>query len=238
MSFFKEGRASRSVRFTRSHAIVRLRRELEARAFPRFEMALIVGLTGAVGFLFSFMLMHLGLNSMALRYPLALMFAYGFFLFALWLWLRARESDFSDLLDPELIEARLPLDASSNTGSADAFDGLAQVAAESDELAVPLIALFVTIGAALASLYVVYLAPLLFAELIFDGVLAYTLFRHLRSVDQAHWLQTALRRTALPFLVTALVLCAGGALLGHSAPGARTLLEALEYKEVSRSPNR
>jgi hypothetical protein len=44
---------------------------------------------------------------------------------------------------------------------------------DADELAIPLIALVLAIGLALASLYVVYMAPVLFAERLFDGVLSY-----------------------------------------------------------------
>ncbi|TCO96867.1 hypothetical protein EV684_1284 [Rubrivivax gelatinosus] len=44
-------------------------------------MALLVALTGGFGLLASFTLLRLGLDSMALRYPLALAFAYLFFLF-------------------------------------------------------------------------------------------------------------------------------------------------------------
>lgn len=65
---------------TRSHAILRLRRRLEHDSFPRVQMSMIVGLTGAAGLLFSFVLLQLGVTSMALRYPLALLLAYGVFL--------------------------------------------------------------------------------------------------------------------------------------------------------------
>ncbi len=40
---------------------------------PRFQMSIIVLVTGAVGFLFSYLLLRLGLDAMALRYPLAVL---------------------------------------------------------------------------------------------------------------------------------------------------------------------
>jgi hypothetical protein len=39
---------------TRSHAILRIKGRLEQGSFPRIQMSLIVGLTGAAGLLFSF----------------------------------------------------------------------------------------------------------------------------------------------------------------------------------------
>jgi hypothetical protein len=77
----------RRLHLTRSHAILRLKRRLEQDAFPRIQMSLIVGLTGAAGLLFSFLMLEAGMTSMALRYPLALLAAYGVFLLLLWLWL-------------------------------------------------------------------------------------------------------------------------------------------------------
>jgi hypothetical protein len=49
-------------------------------------MAVILFITGAVGFLASFCLLQLGLSQMVYRYPLAVLLAYGAFLFLLWRW--------------------------------------------------------------------------------------------------------------------------------------------------------
>ena len=60
----------------------------------------------------------------------------------------------------------------------------------------------------LSSLWVVYSAPVLFAELLVDGVLAASLYRRLRGLESQHWLETALKRTVWPFVVTCLFLVA------------------------------
>jgi hypothetical protein len=73
------------------------------------------------------------------------------------------------------------------------------------------------------------MAPALFAELLFDGVLSVVLYRHLRG-DPQHWLQTAVKRTALPFALTALFLALVGAGLSAYAPGARTLGDAIHQQ--------
>jgi hypothetical protein len=78
----------------------------------------------------------------------------------------------------------------------------------------------------LASVYVVWLAPSLLAELLLDGALSYTLYRHLRrdALGQPrHWVQTALRRTVWPFVAVAVFLAAVGAALQLCAPEAHTL---------------
>lgn len=254
---------ARNIRITRSLAIVRLQRQLERKSYPRLQMGFIVALTGAAGWLCSFLLLHTGVNSMALRYPLALGGAYVAFLFLLWVWLRTSASDYADLPDltdlvPRGSGGPLPsmasggggdfggggasgsfggptwddaaMEAPSEPGVLSAVGDAAGSSFDADELAIPLIAIALAVGLALASLYVVYLAPALFAELLFDGVLSYTLYRRLRTADSQHWLGTAFRRTVLPFGLTAVFLVAVGAALGAYAPGAHSLSEAFHYQ--------
>lgn len=102
-------------------------------------------------------------------------------------------------------------------------------AGDADELAIPIMAIVFALGMAVASLYVVYLAPTLFAELLVDGVLSYTLYRHLHKVETHFWLSTAFKRTVLPFLLTALFLSIMGAVMAHYAPGAKSIGEVIHY---------
>ena len=76
------------LRLTRAGAILHLQKRLEAQSYPRIQMGLIVAITGASGLLASFLLLLAGVTSMTLRYPLALLVAYGVFLLMLWAWLR------------------------------------------------------------------------------------------------------------------------------------------------------
>ncbi|WP_428415704.1 hypothetical protein [Methylibium sp.] len=116
-----------------------------------------------------------------------------------------------------------PPSSSSSSSIGDAVGSF-----DADELAIPLIAVALAVGLALASLYVVYVAPVLFAELLLDGALSYTLYRRLRAGDDSpHWFTTALRRTALPFALTGVFLAVVGLALSAYAPGARSLGEAL-----------
>lgn len=248
----------RHIRLTRSLAIVRLQRQLEHDTYPRLQMGLIVALTGVAGWLLSVLLLALGMDQMALRYPAALVGGYLVFLGLLWLWLLTKAQDYELL--PDMVDLALPRGGHCGAGEAPLPSGgggdfagggasghfetstalpadepgvLSSVGdavgsvGDADELAIPLLAIALAIGLAFASLYVVYLAPALFAELLFDGVLSYTLYRRLRNTDSSHWLSTAFRRTVLPFALTAVFVALVGAGLAAYAPGAQTLGQAL-----------
>ena len=94
----------------------------------------------------------------------------------------------------------------------------------------PVIAVALAIGLAIASLYVIYIAPILFAEVLVDGALSYALYRRLRGEQEsAHWLVTACRRTVLPFGATAIFLALTGVAMSAYAPGARSIGEVVHH---------
>ncbi len=92
-------------------------------------------------------------------------------------------------------------------------------------LALALLTLLVMILFACVS--VIYSAPTLFAELLVDGVMSVTLYRRLRQSSQRHWLNSAVRSTALPFAVAAALLMCAAFVMTHFVPDARTLGEGL-----------
>lgn len=96
-------------------------------------------------------------------------------------------------------------------------------AEDSGDFAIMLIIILVVAAVLLSSLFVIYSAPALFAELIVDGLLSASLVRKLRGVETRHWLGTALRKTALPFFLTAVVVCASGWALSRLVPGAHSI---------------
>lgn len=71
---------------SRLEHIARLRVRLERAHWPRFQMLLIVALTGGIGFLASYLLRDAGMVAMWQRYPAAVGIAYVAFLILLWLW--------------------------------------------------------------------------------------------------------------------------------------------------------
>ena len=90
-----------------------------------------------------------------------------------------------------------------------------------------LIGITVVLLTACASLYVVYLAPTLFAELIVDGLLVGGVYSRLRHFERRHWLSSAIRTTWLPATLTALAFAVAGYLLQTQVPDARSFAEAL-----------
>jgi hypothetical protein len=235
----------------RRRLVQRLRARLQRAALPRLQMLLLVSLTGGAGFLASFTLLQAGVVSMWLRYLLAVTVAYGVFLLLLWLWMRTRADEYTDLgdLGDLLPDAELPSSvgpacsaggefggggASSSWEGAGAPDNLGEdslgsvgdalgSAADADEVALPLLLLLALVAAVFCSLWVVYTAPVLFAELLVDGVLAATLYRRLRRVETRHWLSTALRHTWWPFLLTALLAAGAGKAMTMHAPQANSI---------------
>jgi hypothetical protein len=96
-----------------------------------------------------------------------------------------------------------------------------------------LLALALVVAGVCASLYVVYAAPLLLAEVLVEGVLLSGLYRGMKRArrGEGDWLGAALRRTWLPVLLTVLTFTAAGYLLQRAAPRARSIGEA--WKMVS-----
>lgn len=251
----------RSLRLTRTNAVLRIKRHLERDSFPRIQMSLIVGLTGASGLLSSYLMLQAGVTSMALRYPLALVLAYGFFLFLLWLWLRTKVEDYdaSDVVDfipsPGSADCSVPFQGGGGNfgggGSSASFDDVAALnpvdpdlgsslgdavgsVGDAEELAIPLIVLIFVVGLALASFYVIYAAPMLFAELLVDGTLSYALYRKIKGAEPQHWLASAVRRTALPFLLTGIFVAVIGAGLAVYAPEAHSIGQALRLASTEK----
>jgi hypothetical protein len=241
----------------RHREISRARLRIERDGFPRLQMFFLVSLTGAAGFLASFTLLHAGVDAMWLRYPSAVGFAYLVFLFLLWLWLRTSGKDYVDFADPSIIPSGRGSSAAahestfsgkggtadgggasgwfetmeeSGTASEDIADPVGEAlgsAAQAEEFAIPLVAIVLIAAVAFSSLFVVYSAPLLFAELLVDGVLAASLYRRLRGIEQRHWLTTAVRRTFMPFFLTACFMLAAGWGMTMVAPGANSIGKVL-----------
>lgn len=248
----------------RPHLVTRIRARLEHDGFPRLQMFLLVSLTGAAGFLASFILLHSGMSHMGLRYFLAFGCAYIAFLGLLWLWLRTRAEDYGDLPDLSSFSSSGnghcdashfsggggsgggggasgsfdidPVGASSDAAShstSKALDSVAEVMGGANELALPLVIVVAMVAFVailiLSSLWIVYGAPVLFAELLVDSLLAAGLYRRLRGLDSQHWIMTAMKRTAWPFVLTALSVSLIGWGMQKYAPEAHSLAEVVAY---------
>jgi len=233
-------------RLTRATAVARMRARLLRDGFPRVQMFILVSLTGLAGFGASAGMLAAGIDTMGLRYLLAMGIAYIVFLLLLWVWLRTSASDYLDGIDPGGFEgggSGGPIGhidggggtfdgggASANVDAGPVDDGIGAVVdkplaaiGHAEEGAIPLAVILLALGIVLSSLFVIWSAPLLFAEILVDALLATGLYRRLRRLDARHWMGSALRRTWIPFVLTTLVVAGAGWTMQAHAPEARSL---------------
>lgn len=212
----------------REREVSRIRARLLRIGFPRLRMLVLILLTGGAGLLASYLMLRAGLLSMPLRYPLALLAAYGVFLLLVRWFVRHAEPDLPDIPvsanRPQSCGRSEAVDSAHGGSGGSWLDGLDAA----DELLLPLLFVIALVAVAFASLWVVVSAPTLFAELAIDGALSAGLYRRLRKIETRHWLDTAVRRTIGPFAATALALVLFALAAQHYRPHARSIGEVLE----------
>ena len=236
----------------RARRIQIVKQRLLRRGMPRLQVSAILLFTGLAGFLTSFLLLQVGLSRMWLRYPMAAIVAYCVFLLILYLWLWLRrggklDPNF-DAPGLELIPDAIPAGSESfKFGGGGDFGGAgaggswgesasaaARVSADSVSdasgfdvdldagwpVALAIVAL---LGGLVASLYIIYIAPALLAEIIVDGILMVGIYKRLKKVERRHWLQGALRQTVVPAIVVVTFLTIAGYAMQKAAPGAQSI---------------
>ena len=262
----------RSAHDARLHAIEAAQQRMRG-SYPRLQMTLIVALTGASGLLSSFLMLRGGLDTMALRYPLAVVVSYGMFLLLLWAWLRTTSREWIDVPDIALptggfggpggaIDVPAPFGGAGGDfgggGASGSFDGVAEVddafskplssagdaaakvadGLDLDEGGLPVIAVILIVSLAMvlaaAAFYVIYVAPVLLAEVVVDGALTYALHRRVRVDESRNWLVAACRRTLVPFVATAILVAIVGSAMSFYAPGARSVGEVVRYQPPAK----
>jgi FtsH-binding integral membrane protein len=235
----------------RQTEIDRVGERLLRHGYPRLEMAFLVLVTGLAGFLASFALLHAGVQLMMLRYPLAVGVAFIALLLQLWLWLKLRHRGRHDLAESVDIPGGSIDLSPGDCGRGGTFDGggasgnfdlpggdllsrPVEAAANAEEAAIPLFALIgiaaVALSMVLLAFSLVSTAPFLFAELLVDGAMSATLYRRLRHLPQRHWTQAVVRRTVVPFVLSAVLLAVAGFAMGMAVPGAHTFGEFLHLR--------
>lgn len=190
--------------------------------------------TSLAGFFTSFLLLQWGVSSMTLRYPMAIAVAYSVFLLLLRVWLRLKESGISSGLDFDIPINFDSSDSTCENGSLDlsgdsVFDG-GDFDFDPEELWLLILAVAAIIGGLLAAVYIIYIAPILLAEILVDGVLVAGLYKSLKGVEQTHWLQTAVRRTIIPAVLAALFLTVAGFAMQRAVPKAHSIGEIWNYE--------
>jgi hypothetical protein len=204
------------------------------------------------GFLTSFSLLHLGVSRMWLRYPIAILVAYGVFfvLLSLWLFLQRHSLDDTDLSVLDFIPPNnsgpqeIPHFGGGNAGGGGAGGSWGQSVSSSTtpsngcsssisadvgfdldfgDGCLLVIAGLAIVAGLVASLYVIYIAPALLAEILVDGALVAGLYRRVKHIEPGNWLQTAFRRTFVPALLSAVFFTVAGVALQKAVPTAQSI---------------
>ena len=76
-----------------------------------------------------------------------------------------------------------------------------------------------------AIIYVVWIAPILFAELLVDAAVVGSLYRPVKNIERSHWLLTALKKTGIPALVVLILFAIAGFIMQAAVPEAVTIGE-------------
>jgi hypothetical protein len=58
----------------------------------------------------------------------------------------------------------------------------------------------------------------------------YALYRKIKGADSPHWLGSAVRRTALPFLLTGVFISITGVTMAACAPGAHSIGQIMQHR--------
>jgi hypothetical protein len=232
----------------RSRLVRVVRRRLLAVGLPRLEMALVAALTGAAGFVASAGLLAAGVDRMPVRYGLAVVVAYLvlFLVLRAWIlaWKRGMRDDLSvlDLQDVEFPDAGFEGGGGSfgGGGASSAFGppqrsetAVPDIDLDPGEGIVIAVVLALVASVLVASLWMVWTAPTLFAEVLVDAGISVGLYRRFRRAAEGSWLLTAFRHTAVPFAVVLVVFVLGGAYLQSKFPEARSLGDVVE---AARAP--
>ena len=234
MSPIAQPASTRQVRFpTREKLVEKAKARL---AMPRVQMMLLLAATGGAGFLASYGLLQLGVDRMALRYPLAVGIAYLVFFLLLRLWLALPRDTVEYGLDGLDLAADVGHAGLDTLGAAGRPSTPMPVASSSKgssslDVGVPDLdeGIFLIVLAAVAAVvlgavfYVVYLAPLLLAEVLVDGLLLVGFYKKLKGPEPEHWALCAVRRTWIPALIVAVTFFFAGVVFESLAPEARSI---------------
>lgn len=232
----------------------RFKRTLKERLSLRLHMFFLLMGVLSVAALLGYALYHAGVRSMPLRYGLVTVCSYMalFLLMRLWLYYLIDDREVRAKADEVLLaaggapEPRHPrkgrggsggvgdavyLDVGSSgessggsgSGSIGSLDVDGEGAIILIVVAVVLVALF-SVG-----IFLVWQAPLIFSDVLFQVVLAGALQRSARHLDTEHWATSLFKATWWTLLVALVVTVGGGAIVQHLCPGATKLSEVIRH---------
>jgi hypothetical protein len=208
----------------RSTLVAAIRRRLDRQTFPRVIVLAMLVTAGAASFLCSAIALRTGIDSMAVRYPLATASGYIVFLLLIRFWIAVRRGWYPDDIGAgdaigDLIHVSGRAVGRARHALADTVsDGLEWPFDLDDAWWLALAALAAAAGlVAVAS--VVYSAPVLLAEVALDAALVGTVYGRLRTEERRYWATTAVRQTWVSAVTLIAFMAVLGVALQRLAPG-------------------
>lgn len=250
----------------RERRVAEIKHQLLRDSFPRIEISIILLFTALTGFLTSYWLLHAGFSSMTLRYPVCIAAAYCIFLLLLRLWLGLHNPQTRAGNSYDNLVGDLPVslaDTTINESSRAAFefggggdfsgagaggswgsggdlpilDGV-DLGFDSEELGWIILAVIAILGGLLATFYIVWIAPILFAEILVDGVLITGLYHRVKKIERRYWLKTAVKKTLLPAVLAALFFSLAGFAMHKISPEAHSIGEVWHQTDGENNEKR
>lgn len=214
---------------------------LEGRFFLRIHMTLILAGTFLAGLVATRVLMTLGVNTLAVRYALAVCLAYAVFLGLVKLWLLYVGSDGDASVDIDAEDAiELGADGARvvslhSSGGGSGGGGSSWDLDFGDDLGglifmIVLIVIVLLLGG--IAIYFIYMAPAVLGEAFFEVVLAASIARRARRAEGAGWLGAVWRATVWPFLGVLALSIVLGWLAQRHCPEALKLRDAVNCGSV------
>jgi len=218
----------------RKHAVTRIARYLRERGHPRLLLFGTLVMTGIVGALASFSMLHTGVYKMSIRYQIAATFGYLAFLISLRAW---RDHI---IHQPHIaFEIRKIVDEPSTDAAADPdheekdsgdqkepIVGMDLVEAIPVFDDAPIIISVIVILLGLIGM-VISTAPMLLAEVLLDGLIMAGIYNRLKKAGTDDLLDTAFRATWLKAIIVVLALLIIGVLFEAISPSARSIGEVV-----------
>ncbi len=228
----------RAIRYVEAHLL--------RRGWSKILMLNFTVVAALMGFLASIWLHAVGMDSMAIRYPLSVGIAYMVFLLELSFFVshhRANRKTFVDdsilwhFTDLSGVQQVVPtggggrgspatLAEKTDGGTGGGGGGFDAGGINGDGIVVVLLILVAIVSTVLTSLFVINQAPLLLAEALVDGVLFFGIARRMNRISNQHWISGVMRRTLVPLLILVVGYSAIGIGLQSIAPKVTTMAEA------------
>jgi hypothetical protein len=230
---------------TRDALVSEIRDRLTRTNWPRLTILIILAFAGSAAFLTSVACLVIGLDSMASRYALASIAGYLAFVVLIRGWIAIRRGwepnvDLPDPFDTSMNLEPVEKITCVHQASSSAGDAGSGFSIDLDDGIFIVIAILAALGGVACIAYVIYIAPLLLAEVALDAALVSAAYRRLRQEDAGHWTGAVLRRTWVPAAFLVIFMSGAGFAAQRIAPDARSIgdvVRTLTAAEAAEAPD-